>query len=143
MSSGDDRDTVPVPRSAVARKRNQRVNRRARQTRRSAEWLNQPRYVRAVLRHASLGTIFDGLVENICQFGLTNELGEVRSVVESARRVALALLQHEREMLLTPLASAQAPRTLDVFEKLIHPMPDDAEVVADAPEVEADGRRLP
>ena len=65
----------------------------------------------------------------------------LRQIFESIRRLSQALLQHEAALLLTPAAAAQArahtPR--DVFESLVTPIVDDAEVV-DNPGIDA--RRL-
>lgn len=108
---------APISRSAVKKKRDERIRRRVRLIRREAPWLDERKFAHLLQRHAALGIIFDHLVENVRLHGITNDLGEVRGVVDSIRRMAGTLLSFDKEMCLTPLASSGVrTRPIDIFE---------------------------
>ncbi|MGC1811185.1 MAG: hypothetical protein WA721_14645 [Candidatus Binataceae bacterium] len=121
---------APISRAAVKRKRDERVRRRVRLIRREASWLDERKFARLLQRHASLGIIFDQLCENVRRFGLVNDLGEPRAIVDSIRRLGQTLLSFDRELGLTPMSSTAArTRPIDIFEIAGSVPPIDEEVL--------------
>jgi hypothetical protein len=105
--------------SAVKRRRDERARKRVRVLRRGAPWLEERRYSVLLSRYAGLTVIFDRLVEDVRQHGITNDLGEPRPILDSIRRLAGTLLNHESALKITPLAGTQSHRPRDMFEALM------------------------
>ncbi len=84
---GDDSNIPAVAKrpSAVKRCRDERTRKRVRILRKSAPWLEERKYSILLARYAGLSVIFDRLVEDVRQHGLTNELGEPRAGPRRAR----------------------------------------------------------
>lgn len=126
---------APISRAAVKRKRDERVRRRARRLRTAAPWVGEPRYSHLIQRYSALGVLFDSLCENARRFGLVNDLGEPRPILDSIRRMAGTLLAYDREMLLTPLSSTGVrTRPPDIFDLGMISVPPIAVAITEKPE---------
>ena len=99
------------------KKRDERVRRRARLLRTSAPWLDERDTRTSSSATAPWACSSIRLVENARRFGLVNDLGEPRAILDSIRRLAGTLLSFDRELCLTPLSSTGVhTRPIDIFE---------------------------
>jgi len=99
---------TPHP-SRAERRRDQRVRRKRTEIEKAHPHLSLPRNRSTVRRWAELNVIANGIFEKLSAIGLLDEHGQPRALIDIYRRIVLAQVHLERELLLTEKSRHEMP----------------------------------
>lgn len=105
-------DSVPIATphpTRATRRRDQRVRRKRTELEKAHPHLSLPRNRSTTRRWAELVVLGNQIYEKLTQIGVLDEHGQPRALIDVFRRIALAQVHLERELLLTEKSRHEMP----------------------------------